>query len=45
LIAAEEEEWEQKMAEKRGGHSKDVATDGINNFQQYRQKVIAAGQF
>jgi hypothetical protein len=45
LIAAEEEEWERKMAEKRGGRSKDTATDGINNFQEYRQNVIAAGQY
>jgi hypothetical protein len=45
LIAAEEEEWEHKMAEKRDGHSKDTANDGIHNFQEYRQKNIAAGQY
>lgn len=45
LIASEEEEWEHKMAEKRGGHSKDAAADGIHNFQEYSQKGIAVGQY
>jgi len=45
LIAAEEEEWERKMAQKRGERSENASGDGIHNFQEYRQKAIAAGQY
>lgn len=41
LIATEEEEWERRMAEKCGGRG----DDGVHNFQEYREKAIAAGQY
>lgn len=41
LIATEEEEWERRMAEKRG----ESRNDAVHNFQEYREKAIAAGQY
>jgi len=42
LIAAEEEEWERRRAEKNGGAN---GENGVHNFQEYREKAIAAGQY
>jgi ATP-dependent Clp protease ATP-binding subunit ClpX len=46
LIAEEEEEWERKKREKETpvGENQNVDNKDVNNFQQYRQKVMGAGQ-
>jgi len=42
LIATEEEEWERRRAEKNGGAE---GENGVHNFQEFREKAIAAGQY
>ncbi|QDS76836.1 hypothetical protein FKW77_003063 [Venturia effusa] len=44
LIAEEEEAWEQKKREKDPANGSQNVDEDVHSFQQYRQKVMAAGQ-
>ena len=43
LIAAEEEEWETRMAKKNGERRDGTSDQGVESFEEYRENGRAAG--